>query len=220
MSRTGAPALVILDCDGVLFDSSASNVAFYNAILTRLGLPELDEEGRRLAHWMGSPALLARLFAHDAALHEEARRIAREMDYRPFLRLMRPVDGLFETLTWLRSRGRTALATNRGATIPQLLEHFALGAHFDLVVGLNDVARPKPAPDMLLHCLERLGVAAESALYVGDSPSDHEAARAAGVPFVAVGDAIDGALRIRALRELRTLLGEPDRSAGRVVRVG
>lgn len=220
MSRTGAPALVILDCDGVLFDSSASNVAFYNAILARLGLPELDAEGERLAHWMGSPALLARLFAHDATLHEEARRLAREMDYGPFLRAMRPVEGMFETLAWLRSRGRTALATNRGSTIPQLLEHFALAAHFDLVVGLHDVARPKPAPDMLLHCLEKLDVAAERALYVGDSPTDHEAARAAGIPFVAVGDAVAGAPRIRRLRELRTLLGEKDGSAEHVVRAG
>lgn len=200
------PALVILDCDGVLFDSSRSNVAFYNAILERLRVPLLDAEGERLAHWMGSPELLARLFAHDPVLHDEARAVAREMDYTPFLRLMQPVPGLLETLRWLRGRGRTALATNRGSTIPSLLAHFELAEHFDLVVGLLDVARPKPAPDMLVHCLERLGVEPHQALYVGDSQTDAEAAHAAGIDFVAVGAAAGARRRIVTLAELRDLV--------------
>jgi len=215
-----APELVILDCDGVLFDSSASNVAFYNAILATLGLPALDAEGERLAHWMGSPALLERLFAHDPALHDAARAVARDLDYTPFLKAMRPVEELFETLAWLRTRGRTALATNRGSTIPHLVEHFALSAYFDVVVGLHDVARPKPAPDMLLHCLARLDVAPERALYVGDSPTDHQAALAAGIPFVAVGDAIECPQRIPHVAALRRLLAGDVRSADGGVRVG
>lgn len=198
--------LVILDCDGVMFDSSAANVGFYNSILEHMGHPALDAEGERLAHWMGSPELIARLFGHDADLHRAARDVARELDYTPFLRLMTPVPRLVETLEWLRERGSTALATNRGSTIPQLLEHFALGEHFDVVVGLLDVARPKPAPDMLLHCLERLDVAPAHALYVGDSVTDHLAAEAAGIDFVAVGDVAPGERRITALAELPGLL--------------
>jgi iron complex outermembrane receptor protein len=41
---------------------------------------------------------------------------------------------------------------------------------------------------MLLACFAKLGVAPAAALYVGDAPSDLEAARAAGAEFVAVGD--------------------------------
>jgi HAD superfamily hydrolase (TIGR01509 family) len=206
MSHAPSPSLVILDCDGVLFDSSASNVAFYNAILERMGVPPLDAEGERLAHWMGSPELLATLFARDAEKHAAARELARQIDYTPFLVLMRPVEELFETLAWLQARGRTALATNRGSTIPRLLEHFELAAHFDLVVGLHDVPRPKPAPDMLLRCLEHFALPPEEALYVGDSPTDREAAHAAGIDFVAVGDAAAGPRRIGRLAELRDLL--------------
>jgi phosphoglycolate phosphatase len=198
--------LVILDCDGVLFDSSAANVAFYNAILERMGRAALDAEGEVQAHWMGSPELIARLFADDPEQLRAARTLARELDYTPFLHLMKPVPELFETLAWLNERGSTALATNRGGTVPQLLEHFALDRHFDLVVGLHVVARPKPAPDMLLHCLEHFALEATDAVYVGDSPSDREAARAAGIDFIAVGDQ-PGELRIASLAELRALLG-------------
>jgi phosphoglycolate phosphatase len=179
--------LVILDCDGVLFDSSASNVAFYNAILDRMGRPPLDAEGEVLAHWMGSPQLIARLFADDEEGHRAARTVARDLDYTPFLHLMQPVPELAETLRWIHERSATALATNRGSTVPHLLVHFGLDSHFDLVVGTNDVAHPKPAPDMLLHCLDHFALAPRDAIYVGDSPSDRAAAQAAGIDFIAVG---------------------------------
>lgn len=206
MSSPVAKSLVILDCDGVLFDSSAANVAFYNAILERMGCPPLDAEGERRAHWMGSPELLALLFAHDPEQHAAARTIARELDYTPYLRLMAPVPQLVPTLTWLKARGSTALATNRGSTIPQLLEHFALGAYFDFVVGLHDVARPKPAPDMLLRCLEHFALEPARAVYVGDSATDRAAAHAAAIDFIAVGDVAAGPRRIATLAELRSLL--------------
>lgn len=198
--------LVILDCDGVLFDSSASNVAFYNAILERMGRPPLDAEGEVLAHWMGGPQLIARLFADDEASHDAARTVARELDYTPFLHLMQPVPELAETLRWIRERSSTALATNRGSTVPQLLVHFGLDMHFDLVVGTHDVARPKPAPDMLLHCLEHFALTPGEAVYVGDSPSDREAARAAGIDFIAVGK-LAHERRVATFAELRTHLG-------------
>jgi HAD superfamily hydrolase (TIGR01509 family) len=197
--------LVILDCDGVLFDSSAANVAFYNAILERMGRPPLDAEGEVLAHWMGSPQLIAKLFGDDPAAHRAARTVARELDYTPYLYLMQPVPELAATLRWIRERSATALATNRGSTVPQLLEHFGLDAHFDLVVGTHHVARPKPAPDMLLHCLAHFALEPSEAVFVGDSPTDREAAHAAGMAFIAVGT-LAHERRVDSLAELRALL--------------
>ena len=49
------------------------------------------------------------------------------------------------------------------------------------MLGPEDVARPKPAPDMLVAALQRLGVAAAEALYIGDMSVDVETARGAGV---------------------------------------
>jgi HAD superfamily hydrolase (TIGR01509 family) len=155
---------------------------------------------------MGSPQLLARLFADDEEGHDAARTVARELDYTPFLHLMQPVPELAETLRWIRERSSTALATNRGSTVPQLLVHFGLDVHFDLVVGTHDVARPKPAPDMLLHCLEHFALAPGDAVYVGDSPSDRDAARAAGIDFIAVGK-LAHERRVATFAELRAHLG-------------
>ena len=201
-----APSLVMLDCDGTLFDSFEANRSFYDTVLAALGLPPLDAEGRALAHRLASPQLFAELFRDDPKMLARALDVARDTDYRPFLRHMTPMAELFETLTWLHERYRTALVTNRGSTIPTLLEHFDLAPHFDLVVGIHHVARPKPAPDMLLHCLEHFALRPDEAIYVGDSSSDLEASRAAGVAFVALGEIDDADHRLATLADLRTVL--------------
>jgi phosphoglycolate phosphatase-like HAD superfamily hydrolase len=82
---------------------------------------------------------------------------------------------------------------------------------FDVVLGPEDVARPKPAPDMLLDALARLGVAGADVLYVGDMTVDVETARAAGVAVWVVPtgsddiEALRGARPDRLLRDLHEL---------------
>ena len=50
-----ALALVILDCDGVLFDSFRSNVVYYNTMLEKMGEPPLNTEAERLSHVLSTP---------------------------------------------------------------------------------------------------------------------------------------------------------------------
>ena len=82
--------------------------------------------------------------------------------------------------------------------------------------GPEDVARPKPSPDMLLAALSHLRLSAQQALYIGDMVVDIETARAAGLPVwvVATGSDEPGTLdrarpdrRLRDLGELAELLG-------------
>jgi pyrophosphatase PpaX len=61
-----------------------------------------------------------------------------------------------------------------------------LREHFEVVVTASDTTEHKPSPAPLLLCLERFGAAAEGSLYVGDSPFDIEAGRAAGMATAAV----------------------------------
>ena len=58
------------------------------------------------------------------------------------------------------------------------------GGLFDVVVGSEDTERHKPEPEPILHALELLGARAGDAAYVGDSPYDVAAARAAGAHAV------------------------------------
>ncbi len=197
---------VIFDCDGVLFDSARANVAYYNAVLSGLGRPPLDGDGERLAHTLSSPQLFAMLFAGDTAAIERARTAARDLDYAPFYRWMQPAPGLRELLAALKARYRLAMATNRGATVAGVVRHFELESLLDLAVGISDVPRPKPFPDMIEKCVGHFGVAAHEAVYVGDSVSDLEAAHAAGTHFIAVGRLPGAPVHIDRLDELPAVL--------------
>jgi HAD superfamily hydrolase (TIGR01509 family) len=199
---------VVFDCDGVLFDSWHANVAYYNAIRERLGLPPMEPGWQERAHYLAGSQVIEEMFKHDRALFAEARRIARLIDYDPFYALMEPMPGLFDVLGLLRRTWRLGMATNRGATVPGVVERFGLGAYLEAAVGVLDVARAKPHPDVVLECLARLGVAPASAVYVGDAENDLLAARAAGVQFVAVGDGTTSRRAVRELRELPAVLDE------------
>jgi HAD superfamily hydrolase (TIGR01509 family) len=195
-------SLVIFDCDGVLFDSAPANVAYYNAVLERLGRPPLNEEWAQRAHFMSSYQLYDAMFGPGTELGAEAHRAAREIDYGPFYRLMRPMPELERVLETLQPRYRLAMATNRGGTVTGVVREFKLERFLELAVGALDVPRPKPHPDMLEKCLAHFRLPPTAAVYVGDSATDHQAALAAGVHFIGVGGNAPGERRVRDLREL------------------
>ena len=198
--------LVILDCDGVLFDSFRSNVAYYNSVLRGMGEPAMDEERERLSYVLSTPQLFERLFSADPAKQALALRIASEMDYAPFLDYMDPEPGMYSVLEALRNRYRIAMATNRGKSVAPLLRGFRLEHTFEAVSSILEVKHPKPAPDLLLHCLETTGVSPHEAVYVGDMEIDLVAAESAGIPFVLKGLGFRHCLQIRSLLDLPAFL--------------
>lgn len=101
-------------------------------------------------------------------------------------RMMRLFPGTVPTLDALRGAGiKTGLVSNRQfARSPA--EYLGIADKFDVIIGLEDVTRPKPAPEPLLTALSRLGVGPSAALYVGDTDIDMKTAVAAGVRGVGV----------------------------------
>jgi HAD superfamily hydrolase (TIGR01549 family) len=202
-------SLIIVDCDGVLFDSRPANVAFHNSVLTELGCPPLDADGENLAHFMAATQLYDELFEAGSSLRKKASEIARQTDYGPYYELMQPAEGLFELLADLKRDYRLAMASNRSRTAQGVVEVFRLEALLDFVVGAHQVEHPKPAPDMLELCMRELAATADTTLYVGDAVTDREAATAAGVHYIGVGrhsgdnGAMEeiGELRARLVRE-------------------
>ena len=95
----------------------------------------------------------------------------------------RLLPGAAELLRLLHSQGiRLGVCSNKPVAFTNdLVAHLELAPLFDVVLGPEDVPRPKPAPDMLLAALKRLSLSAAEALYVGDMSVDVETARGAGV---------------------------------------
>jgi phosphoglycolate phosphatase len=198
--------LLMFDADGVLFESFESNIAYYNAIFAQVGEPPLDadEEIKSISY---AAADVFKLRARqNLEMLERIQGIARNLDQQPFFDLLRPPFELRPFMMQLKRRYRLALATNRSATVPALVEHLKLADVFDAIASALDKVPPKPAPDILRLCLERAGVAPEHAIYIGDSPIDREAAEAAGVAFIGVGPRVEHHDRIASLHELSDAL--------------
>jgi len=198
--------LVILDCDGVMFESFRSNVEYYNSVLDRMGEPRLSPEGTHLCHVYSTPQVFAYVFRDQPEKIQRAESIAYSLDMTPFLEYMDPEPGLMEVLAELKRQYKVAMATNRGRSVPALLTHFGLEKTFDYVSTILDVPKPKPAPDLLLHCLSQAKVAPEEATYVGDMENDRIASLAAGIPFIAKGNDLSHPWKIDRLAELPDFL--------------
>jgi HAD superfamily hydrolase (TIGR01509 family) len=198
---------IIYDCDGVLFESRQANLAYYNTVLSHFGEPPVLSEERERAH-LCHTAASSKVF--EALLGPErlagALAFARTFDYCRFIPCMQPEPGMVEALSILSAKMPLAVATNRGTSMPEILEHFDLGRFFQAVVTCRDVERPKPHPDMLFMAAGRLGLRESELLFIGDSELDREAARSAGIRFAAYGGQVEGDVAIGSHREVVELI--------------
>jgi HAD superfamily hydrolase (TIGR01509 family) len=98
------------------------------------------------------------------------------------------IDGALDALATIAARGLLrgiVTSASRGRLLRELVA-LQVQHHFAHVICGDDGPRRKPDPEALQVCLDRLSVAPDEAVYVGDSPEDVAMARAAGVFAVAV----------------------------------
>jgi phosphoglycolate phosphatase len=205
LSPLAAIRAVLFDFDGTLADSYTAITASVNHVRSLHGLPPLPLDEVKKYVGRGAETLMERVVPHgDVAADVAAYREHHPSVLRSGTRLF---PGVAETLRTLHGRGvRLVVCSNKPVAFTrELLDFLKLAPLIEVALGPEDVARPKPAPDMLLAALERLGISAAEALYVGDMTVDIETARAAGVAVWAVATGSDEEATLRAARPDRLL---------------
>ena len=198
--------VVAFDCDGVMFDSTRANMAYYNQVLAHFGKAPMTSEQFAFVHMHTVDESIAFLF-DDAAAYQAAQAYRRKINYRQFIPQMEIEPDLKELLHRLKPQFGTAIATNRTDSMDQVRFVHDLEGLFDLVVTTLDVDNPKPHPDQLLRVLEFFKVGPGDVLYIGDSQLDEQAAHAAGVPLVAYNNLdLKAAYHIHRLNQVWSLL--------------
>jgi HAD superfamily hydrolase (TIGR01509 family) len=176
-ARMRVPArAVVWDMDGTLLDSSVLAPAAYAAAVRELGGPVVSAAQVFAAYPLGPPdVILAHLTGRPVSSADM------EAYYSRLERAtVRSYDGVADALSALRSRGRAVAVFTGASTRAAAALLAAAGLAVDILIGGDEVRRPKPAPDGLIVAAERLGLRPEDLAYVGDSPLDMLAARAAG----------------------------------------
>jgi pyrophosphatase PpaX len=179
------PPAVLFDLDGTLIDSielllSSSRHAFEG----RSRAPTTEE----WVQGIGTP-LVEQLRQFTDTEEEVALLLDRYRSYQRehHDRLTRCYDGVPDVVAELFDRGHPlAIVTSKASPIAhQSLAFVGLDQYFPVVVGFDETTRHKPDPEPVTVALSRLGVSAEHAVFVGDSPHDIHAGNAAGVITVA-----------------------------------
>jgi HAD superfamily hydrolase (TIGR01509 family) len=199
-------AAIVFDCDGVLFESRMANLAYYNTILVAFGeepVDPADVDRAHLCHTAASPEVFRVLLGAERSA--EALEAARLLDYRRFIPHMQPEPGMTVTIAELSRHFPLAVATNRGSSMHEILDHFGLTDFFRVVVTSRDVPRPKPHPDMLLEAARQLALEPAQILFVGDSELDQAAAAAATVRFAAYRNDLPADLQLASHQQLLNL---------------
>lgn len=173
---------VVFDLDGVIVDSFAVMQEAFSlayAEVVGAGTAPFEEYEHHLGRYfpdimkiMGLPLEMEGPFVR------ESHRLAGRARIYP---------GVLPLLGELRRRGvRSAIATGKaGERARYLLGRLGVLSCFDHVLGSDEVARAKPAPDIVLRALELLDARPEDAVMLGDAVTDIQAAQAAGVDAAA-----------------------------------
>ena len=187
--------IVGFDLDGTLLDTAGDLGVALNHVLHQVGRPAVSEDQTRDLIGGGAKRMLERALALTggaegidiSALHRDLIEF-----YRHNLAAhSRHFPGGAQMLDDLAARGvHLAVATNKLEELAvKLLDELGMTHRFYTIIGGDTLGpgRAKPRPDMLLEMVARAGLAPTArAAFIGDTTYDTHAARAAGLPCVAV----------------------------------
>jgi pyrophosphatase PpaX len=176
---------ILFDLDGTVVDSGAIILAsMRHATREVLGRDYSDEE---LLNTVGGPGLEAQMSAL-APEHVERLVDVYRAHNEPLHDELEACAGMEDVLVRLHEEGRRLgiVTAKRRATVELAFDRVPLAHLFETIVGGDETERHKPDPEPLLLAAERLGSAPADTAYVGDSPFDVRAAKAARMFAVAV----------------------------------
>ena len=173
---------VVFDLDGVIVDSSAVMREAFSIAYAEVvgdGPAPFEEYNRHMGRYFPD---IMRLMGLPLEMEEPFVRESYRMAH-----LVPLFPGVRETLETLHSRGiRMGIATGKaGPRARSLLDQLGVLGLFGQVIGSDEVARPKPAPDIVLPALRTLAVPPHAAWWVGAAVSALPRGGAAGAPAAA-----------------------------------
>ncbi|MDR3347112.1 MAG: HAD family hydrolase [Helicobacteraceae bacterium] len=175
---------VIFDLDGTLVDSRHNIAEAINFAREAKGLPPMSHSDVFSSLNALTFESAKSFYGQDASASDHA---VFERRYEEICLIdLKLYDQIADLLAALADRGvKLAVATNATSRFARvMLDYAGVSRYFALMLGADNVARPKPAPDMLLLALEQTNAVASEAVFLGDSPKDMKAAASAAIDGV------------------------------------
>ena len=185
--------IIVFDLDGTLIDTAPDLIASLNHALKSEGFGVIDPVAIGSLVGMGGRAMIERAYVMaerrvDAELVDQHHRVFLEHYAAGIPGISRPYPGVLEAVARARDVGFIfAICTNKPEGMAKdLIERLGLSDLFGAITGGDTFAFRKPDPRHLIETIDRAGGDPERALMVGDSRTDIDTAKAAGIPVIAV----------------------------------
>ena len=191
---------ILFDLDGTLVDTAPDLMRAHNHVMKKFGYPTKSTEEIRNLVGQGAGAMLGRSIWGQAKkefgkVHDE--KIKKEMvnDFVDFygknlVNESTLINGVKEFLIWCKEKKISmAVCTNKQEHLAvDLLKKIGINHFFEYVAGHNTFEYCKPDPRHLTSVVEILGGDIKKTLMIGDSETDANAAKNAGMPIILLED--------------------------------
>lgn len=185
--------IIVFDLDGTLIDTAPDLLESLNHSLAAGALPAVDDAGFKRFVGNGGRVMIERAFAAQrkpltSEEHERLLQLFLDHYTDNIPGKSRPYPGVIEAIARFEDAGfLIAVCTNKyEANSLALIEALGLTRHFTAIAGQDTFPFRKPDPRHLLKTIELAGGDPGQAVMVGDSRTDIDTAKAAGIPVVAV----------------------------------
>ena len=178
----------MFDCDGVLLRTEDCWTRAEEELFERYGRAFGPDEKRALIGTSSTAGsrVLERLLEQPGRADELGTELL-ELAERRLLTEAEAFPGAFELVEEVRARVPVGIASNTpGRLLRGALAHAGFEGVFGAVVAADDVAEPKPSPDVYLRACELLEARATCSIALEDSPTGVAAARAAGMYVIGI----------------------------------
>jgi phosphoglycolate phosphatase len=191
---------ILFDLDGTLVDTAPDLMRAHNHVMKKFGYPTKSTEEIRNLVGQGAGAMLGRSIWGQAKKEfgkVQNEKIKEEMidafvDYygKNIINESTLINGVKEFLKWCKEKNISmAVCTNKQEHLAiDLLKKIGIYDYFEYVAGSNTFDHCKPDPRHLTNVIEILGGEIKRSIMIGDSETDANAGKNAGIPVVLLED--------------------------------
>ena len=191
---------ILFDLDGTLVDTAPDLMRAHNHVMKKFGYPTKSTEQIRNLVGQGAGAMLGRSIWGQAKKEfgrVQDEKIKKEMvkDFVDFygkniVNESTLINGVKEFLIWCKEKKISmGVCTNKQEHLAvDLLKKIGINDFFEYVAGHNTFEYCKPDPRHLTSVIEILGGDIKKTLMIGDSETDANAAKSAGIPVILLED--------------------------------
>jgi phosphoglycolate phosphatase len=191
---------ILFDLDGTLVDTAPDLMRAHNHVMKKFGYPTKSTEEIRNLVGQGAGAMLGRSIWGQAKKEfgkVQNEKIKKEMvdafvDYygKNIINESTLINGVKEFLKWCKEKNISmAVCTNKQEHLAiDLLKKIGIYDYFEYVAGSNTFDYCKPDPRHLTNVIEILGGEIKRSIMIGDSETDANAGKDAGIPVILLED--------------------------------